>query len=57
MESINPATEEVAEVFEELTDNQLDRALEAAHEAFASWSRTSFAQRRLVLQQAAAHLR
>ena len=57
MESINPATEEVAEVFEELTDDQLERALEAAHEAFASWSRTSFAQRRQVLQQAAAHLR
>jgi succinate-semialdehyde dehydrogenase/glutarate-semialdehyde dehydrogenase len=57
MESINPATEEVVEVFEELTDGQLETALQASHEAFAGWSQTSFAQRRQVLQQAATNLR
>ncbi|MEF8793394.1 NAD-dependent succinate-semialdehyde dehydrogenase [Thiohalorhabdus sp.] len=57
MESINPATEEVVEVFEELTDRQLEKAIDAAQEAYGSWSRTSFAQRRHVLQQAAAQLR
>ena len=57
MESINPATEEVVEVFEELTDEQLETALEASREAFEGWSRTSFSQRRQVLQQAATNLR
>jgi len=57
MESINPATEEVVEVYEELTDPQLERALEASQEAFGTWSRASFSQRRQVLSQAAAALR
>jgi succinate-semialdehyde dehydrogenase/glutarate-semialdehyde dehydrogenase len=57
MESINPATEEVVEVFEELTDQQLETALAASRAAFEDWARVSFSQRRQVLQQAAADLR
>ncbi len=57
MESINPATEEVVEVFEELTDSQLEKAIEASREAFGPWSSASFASRRQILHEAAARLR
>ncbi|MFP4615481.1 MAG: NAD-dependent succinate-semialdehyde dehydrogenase [Thiohalorhabdus sp.] len=57
MESINPATGEVLEVFEELTDQQLETALEASREGFFTWAATTFSQRRKVLQGAAALLR
>ncbi len=57
MESLNPATEHVMELFEELSDTQLERVLEASREAFAGWSRTSFKQRRQILHKAATDLR
>ena len=57
MESINPATEEVVEVFEELTDAQLEKALEVTREAAGPWEESSFAFRRQVLEEAASLLR
>jgi len=57
MESINPATGEVVEVFEELSDEQLGLALNASERAGADWAGTPFPQRRDVLQRAAALLR
>jgi len=57
MEPINPATGEAEEVYQELSEDQLEMALNASHQAFADWSQRSFANRRQILQQAAALLR
>ncbi|MFA9461434.1 NAD-dependent succinate-semialdehyde dehydrogenase [Thiohalorhabdus methylotrophus] len=57
MESINPATEEVLDVFEELTDQQLETALEASRQGHEAWARASFSHRRQVLEQAGRLLR
>ncbi|GCE05836.1 NAD-dependent succinate-semialdehyde dehydrogenase [Dictyobacter aurantiacus] len=57
IQSINPATEEVLETFEPYTDEQIDNALQQAHTAFDSWSRTSFAERSALFHRLASHLR
>lgn len=45
MHSINPATEQVLASFEEYSDQQIDRVMQAAHDAQRSWRRTSFGER------------
>ncbi|MEE2703262.1 MAG: aldehyde dehydrogenase family protein [Myxococcota bacterium] len=50
---INPATEEVIAQCPDATEAQLDAAVRGAREAFASWSRTSFEQRRRVMRSMA----
>ena len=57
MESINPATEEVLETFEELTDRQLEMAVNASQEAFEPWAGASFTERSKVLKATAERLR
>jgi len=57
LQSINPATEEVLEIFEEFSANQLDQALELATQAFEEWRRVSFADRGRLMRRAAGHLR
>ena len=57
MQSINPATEEVLESFEELTHQRAAEALERAHAAFRRWRETSFGERVVCLQAAARILR
>jgi succinate-semialdehyde dehydrogenase / glutarate-semialdehyde dehydrogenase len=57
MQSINPATEEVLESFEELTHQRAAEALERAHAAFRRWRETSFGERAACLQAAARILR
>jgi succinate-semialdehyde dehydrogenase / glutarate-semialdehyde dehydrogenase len=43
--SIDPSTGETRQTFERLPDVEIDRKIEAAHRAFQSWRRTSFATR------------
>ncbi len=57
IQSINPATGEIIETFELYNQDQVNEALEQAHQAQKSWRRKSFAQRSEVLHQVAQHLR
>jgi succinate-semialdehyde dehydrogenase/glutarate-semialdehyde dehydrogenase len=57
LESVNPATGELIERFEELPDRDLDARLQAAARAFTAWRRTSFAERAALMRRAAGGLR
>jgi len=57
MRSINPATEEVVESFQEFSPAQVDAALQEAYEAQRRWRETSFGERAARLQAAARLLR
>jgi succinate-semialdehyde dehydrogenase/glutarate-semialdehyde dehydrogenase len=57
IQSINPATGEVLETFEETSHQQLDRALAAAHATFLGWRGVPFAQRAQRMREAARILR
>ncbi len=57
MRSINPATEDVIEEYEELGDAELDAALDASVSAYASWRATNFEERAARMRQAADVLR
>ncbi|QLG62316.1 NAD-dependent succinate-semialdehyde dehydrogenase [Halorarum salinum] len=57
MESVNPATGETLETYEEHTDAEVDEALDAATAAFEEWSDESFAHRRTLLTEVADLLR
>src|SRR5687767_1347234 len=55
--SINPATEEVLATFDELSPEQVESAIAAAHQAWASWSRTPIAERGQLMHSVASYLR
>ena len=57
IQSINPTTEEVMETFEPYSQQQIDEALEQAHQAFLRWRNTSFSERAKHLHSVASHLR
>ncbi|HKL49178.1 MAG TPA: NAD-dependent succinate-semialdehyde dehydrogenase [Desulfuromonadales bacterium] len=57
LESLNPATGELMEVFEEWSEEKTKATIEAVHEAWESWSRTSFAERSDLMRKAAEVLR
>jgi succinate-semialdehyde dehydrogenase/glutarate-semialdehyde dehydrogenase len=57
IESINPATGEVLERFDEATPAQIDQALAQSHATFLEWRRTTFAQRSGLMREAARILR
>ncbi|HEY2986691.1 MAG TPA: NAD-dependent succinate-semialdehyde dehydrogenase [Candidatus Binatia bacterium] len=57
IQSINPATGEVLETFEETKASEIDRILEAADRIFRDWRARSFAQRAEKMRQAARILR
>lgn len=57
IQSVNPATEEVLETYDEMSDGEVDRALAQAQAAFEQWRTTSFAERSAKLRDAAAYLR
>src|SRR5918911_5560289 len=57
MQSVNPATEEVLETFEEFSTAQADDALQQAHDAQLRWRETSFGERAFRLQAVARVLR
>jgi succinate-semialdehyde dehydrogenase/glutarate-semialdehyde dehydrogenase len=57
LQSINPATEDVFQTFDEFTDRQIDTALDQTHEAQLAWRLTSFGERAARLQAVARALR
>jgi acyl-CoA reductase-like NAD-dependent aldehyde dehydrogenase len=57
VQSINPATEQVIDSFEEFSDAQIDSALQQAHDAQRQWRSTSFGERSARLQNVARALR
>jgi len=56
-QSVNPYDGKILKTFEELTDSQLDRALETAATCFESWRHTTFAERATVVAKASAIMR
>jgi succinate-semialdehyde dehydrogenase/glutarate-semialdehyde dehydrogenase len=56
-QSVNPYDGKILKTFEELTDKQLERALETAATCFESWRRTTFAERAAVVAKASAIMR
>ncbi|WP_101297380.1 NAD-dependent succinate-semialdehyde dehydrogenase [Halegenticoccus soli] len=57
MESINPATGEVVDTYEEPSDDDIEEALRRASQTADSWAETSFADRRTLMNEAADVLR
>ena len=57
LESINPATGELIEVFEEWSQEKTRGVIEEVDKAWLSWRRTSFARRTELMHEAAAVLR
>ena len=57
LRSINPYTGQVFHRFEELSENEIDLALQQAESAFVEWRRTSFQERAELMRKAAVVLR
>ncbi len=57
IQSINPATGEVLETFEEWSDEKINSTLKAVDQAFMEWQNTTFDQRSLLMNKAAGVLR
>lgn len=55
--TVNPYTGEQVKSFPNATDEEVEQAITAAHQAFLSWRTTSFAKRAEILQNAANILR
>ena len=56
-QSVNPYDGKLLKTFPEMTDRQLDAALETAAACFENWRRATFAERAAVLARAAAIMR
>jgi succinate-semialdehyde dehydrogenase/glutarate-semialdehyde dehydrogenase len=56
-QSVNPYDGKILKTFEELTDEQLEMALETAATCFETWRHTTFAERAAVVAKAAAIMR
>ena len=57
MTAVNPANGTTIKIYEEMTPEEVTRAVEAAHTAFLSWRRTEFAERAGLMHAAAQVLR
>jgi len=57
MQSINPATEEILETFQEFSSQQIDSALQQVYDRQKTWRKTSFAERTAGLKALAGVLR
>jgi len=57
IQSINPATGEVLETFEEWSDEKINSTLKAVDQAFMEWQNTTFDQRSVLMNKAAGVLR
>src|SRR5580704_8788312 len=56
IQTINPATEEVLNHYDCLPENVVCQKIEAGHEAYLSWKKTSFAERQKLMTQLALQL-
>jgi len=57
LQTINPATEELLESFEELNSDQINEKIKKSDSAFLKWRRVSFAERAKLMRNAANILR
>ncbi len=57
IQTINPTTGEVLETFEPYSKEQINEALDQAHQTFLQWRTTTFAERAKHLHSVASHLR
>src|SRR5438128_3316468 len=57
IQTFNPTTGEVLETFEAYTQEQINEALDQAHQAFLQWRTLSFAERGKYLHSLANHMR
>lgn len=57
IQSINPATGDVLDAFDETSANETQRAIAAAHAAFLEWRRRPFAERSRLMREAGRVLR
>jgi succinate-semialdehyde dehydrogenase/glutarate-semialdehyde dehydrogenase len=57
MQSINPATEEILKTFESFSPEQVDDALQQAHDAFSGWRMTPIGERAACIAELAGVLR
>lgn len=55
--SVNPATDETIQTYDEMTPEQVSAAVAQAHEAWKAWRRTPFAERGMRMKKAAEILR
>ncbi len=55
--SINPATGDVLQTYEEMSPQQVDEIIGQVHQAFAEWRRVSIPERAGLMKKAAARLR
>ena len=56
-QSVNPYDGKILKTFDELSDNQLDMAIETAAICFETWRHTTFAERAAVIAKASAIMR
>lgn len=57
IQSKNPATEQVEQTFDPLSDAELEVKLGTAHDAFFAWKKTTIEQRAALMQKAATEMR
>lgn len=57
IESLNPATGETLNTYDEMSPEEVGRVVESVHEAFLSWRETGFADRAKLMRAAAQVLR
>ena len=55
--TINPATEEILENYEEMSDSLVEQKLKKANEIFPDWKKTSFKERSNKMLKVASVLR
>ena len=56
-QSVNPFDGKILETFEELSDKELDKAIETASRCFETWKHLSYASRAAIVSKAAAIMR
>jgi succinate-semialdehyde dehydrogenase/glutarate-semialdehyde dehydrogenase len=57
IQTTNPATNKVIKTFDEMTDNQVDKAVELAKNTFGEWKKTTYKTRAIVLHKVASLMR
>lgn len=55
-QTINPATEQIIQSYQEMAENEVNNIITATHEAFLQWRQTSFAERAELMNKCAAIL-
>ncbi len=57
LQTLNPTNEELIKVFDEMSAEEVEKAIAKGHETFLSWRKTSFAERSKLMHKAASILR